>query len=189
MLHSIRRRFQSVSKDIDANGDVTYRIYYYTDGVRKSNLVKSEDVENIYSRYWRYDGITADKLNKGDIIQLRINSEGLIETYHVLYKGETTYAEYSSSGAPTADWYTGAVHTAFGVVKDKVSKRITVNAHGKGTDDAWLREFLVDSVPVFVWDEDEKPTCRIGTMYDISLGDEVFVKTINNAVREVVVFK
>lgn len=179
----------SVSKDIDANGDVTYRIYYYTDGVRKSNLVKSEDVENIYSRYWRYDGITADKLNKGDIIQLRINSEGLIETYHVLYKGETTYAEYSSSGAPTADWYTGAVHTAFGVVKDKVSKRITVNAHGKGTDDAWLREFLVDSVPVFVWDEDEKPTCRIGTMYDISLGDEVFVKTVNNAVREVVVFK
>lgn len=179
----------SVSKDIDQNGDVTYRIFYYTDGVRKSNLVKSADVENIYSRYWRYDGITADKLNKGDIIQLRMNQEGLIETYHVLYKGETTYAEYSSSGAPTADWYTGAVHTAFGVVKDKVSKRITVNAHGKGTDEAWDREFLVDSIPVFVWNENEKPTCRIGTIYDISLGDEVFVKTINNAVREVVVFK
>ena len=179
----------SVSKDIDRNGDVTYRIFYYTDGVRKSNLVKSADVENIYSRYWRYDGITADKLNKGDIIQLRMNQEGLIETYHVLYKGETTYAEYSSSGAPTADWYTGAVHTAFGVVKDKVSKRITVNAHGKGMDEAWDREFLVDSIPVFVWNENEKPTCRIGTIYDISLGDEVFVKTINNAVREVVVFK
>ncbi len=179
----------SVSKDIDEKGDVTYRIFYYTDGIRKSNLVKSADVENIYSRYWRYDGITADKLNKGDIIQLRINSEGLIETYHVLYKGETTYAEYSSSGAPTADWYTGAVHTAFGIVKDKVSKRITVNAHGNGTDEAWDREFIVDSVPVFVWDENEKPVCNIGTMHDISLGDKVFVKTINNAVREVVVFK
>lgn len=179
----------SVGGALDKYGDLTDMLYHYTDGVREKNIVKNPEGENIYSRYWSYDDIKVSDLKSGDIVQLRLNADGEIETFHVLYRGESTYYESSSSGAPTVDWYTGALHTAFGVVKDKVSKRITVNAHGDGSDYNWDREFLVDGIPVYIWDDEARMNCEHGTIHDINIGDKVFVKTINNAVREVVVFK
>lgn len=179
----------SIGTAVDSNGDTTYVLHHYTNGVGQSNRVKNPEGKNVYSRYWRYDGIRVADLKPGDIVQLRLNGVGEIETFHVLYRGEQTYAEYSSSGAPTVDWFTGAMHTAYGVVKDKVSKRLTVNAHGNGEDFNWNREFIVDGIPVFIWDTKERVPCTHGTIHDINIGDKVFVKTVNNAAREVVVFR
>lgn len=179
----------SVGTAIVSDDKETNVLHYYTDGVKKSSKVKNPDGKNIYSRYWRYDGIKVSDLKPGDIVQLRLDGAGEIETFHVLYRGEKNFAEYSSSGAPTVDWYTGALHTAYGVVKDKVSKRVTVNAHGDGSDINWDREFIIDGIPVYIWDKDARLHCTLGTIHDIDIGDKIFVKTINNSPREVVVYK
>ncbi len=179
----------SVATAVDQNGELTNVLYHYTDGLKEKNIVKDPEGENIFSRYWQYSGIKVSDLQPGDIIQLRLNADKEIETFHVLYRGESAYTECSSSGVPSVDWYTGALHTAYGEVKDKISKRITVNAHSDGTDYNWNREFIINGIPVYLWDETASTKCKLGSIHDIDIGDKVFVKTVNNTVREVVVFK
>lgn len=113
---------KSISKDSAYYNDEIYsQIEYLQNGGEYTALVKPNDsVEKIIS-----------KLNAGDMIQMTVNSEGIVENLEPMYltsQGKIYDNDTAISWGRTNSYVTGEFNTARYVVKDRISKIIGSNA-------------------------------------------------------------
>lgn len=157
----------------NSNGETIHRLYALKGG--KSVTLTSKNSTTFKKESGKY-------IKEGDIIQLRTNAEGVVDTIKVLFDSE---AQISEGKTKISD----DLSTIYGKVIKKFSDSVNIQT-GSGTPE----NYEISKATVYVYNKSlNKNKLSVGDIADIERyddnGGKVFMRIYKDEVKEIVVIK
>jgi len=162
-----------VNTSKNANGDTIHKLYAYTDG--KLNTFVSKN-ENTFIKQ------SGNLIKEGDIIQLRVNAQGIADAMNVLFDTELSNEEAKNEISDN-------LTTVYGKVTKKFTDSVNVQV---GT--SYNENYEISKATIYVYDSSlSKNKIKKGDISDVDRyendGGKVFMRIYKGEVRELVVIK
>ncbi|MBP3359244.1 MAG: S-layer homology domain-containing protein [Clostridia bacterium] len=184
---------ESLSYTVTEDDIAALQINGVREGARAAYLVDSPELTGIGGNdLWDSSNIRADELKPGDIIQITTDVYDTIISFRLLFRmSESEFEEkWNKTQDITPDTKMALLHTAYGTVKEKFGNTLIVNCNGDGSNDAYDKAYGTINTSIYICQKSRNGvTIERARLSDVSLMDTVFIRSMWNNTKEIVIFR